>query len=308
MRLCFFDIWKYNMYNLGIDKIILGTAGIGGVWGNVKAEESIATIEYAMSHGISAIDTAPAYGDAEQFVGKALENWTGQLPKISTKVGRLKSYNADQATYDYTADGMKRSLENSLKTLGISTIDVLFLHDPAAIAPADIEKVVLQMCDFKQHGFAKKIGIGGNLPLVFAPYLEDDVFDVIMEYNRLNACNIDALHTSIKTCENTHKDYYAASPLNMGLLGCNFQEFLKFPPSWLDMKSIKQAQKIDTIAQRYNIPLDVLALRFICTIPASFKMVLGAADHEQLMSSLNAIESGILPVAIYNEIFQTFKK
>ncbi|MGA6118209.1 aldo/keto reductase [Sphingobacterium anhuiense] len=296
------------MYNLGIDKIILGTAGLGGVWGNVKAEESIATIEHAMSHGISAIDTAPAYGDAEQFVGKALAQWEGELPKISTKVGRLKSYKADQATYDYSVDGMKRSVENSLKTLGISNIDVLFLHDPAAIPTEKIENVVSRMRYFKQNGFAKKIGIGGNLPVAFAPYLEDDVFDVIMEYNRLNACSIDALRTTIRSCENTHKHYYAASPLNMGLLGCNFQEFLNFPPSWLDMKSIEQAQKIDAIAQRYHIPLDVLALRFICTIPASFKMVLGAADHEQLKSSLHAIESGILPAAIYNEILQTFKK
>lgn len=296
------------MYNLGIDKIILGTAGLGGVWGAVDAGESIKTIETALHRGIRTLDTAPAYGDAEQFVGKALAGWTGKLPKISTKVGRLKSYKADQATYDYTTDGMKRSVENSLKTLGISTIDVLFLHDPAAIPTERIENVVSQMQHFKQHGFAQKIGIGGNLPVAFTSYLEDDVFDVIMEYNRLNACCIDALHTTIGTCESTRKDYYAASPLNMGLLGCNFQEFLNFPPSWLDMKSMEQAQKINAIAGRCNLHLDELALRFICTIPASFKMVLGASDQEQLMSSLHAIEAGILPVDIYNEILQTLKK
>jgi D-threo-aldose 1-dehydrogenase len=295
------------MYNLGIDKIILGTAGLGGVWGKVNAEDSIKTIVEALSSGISALDAAPAYGDAELFVGKALEQWTGERPRISTKVGRLKSYRADLANYDYSNEGMKRSVDNSLNTLGVSMIDVLFLHDPAAIAREDIENVVLLMQYFKQHGFAQKIGIGGNLPAGFSSYLEDDVFDVIMEYNRLNACCIDALHTTIPICKRTHKEYYAASPLHMGLLGCNFSEFLNFPPSWLDMKSITQAQRINLIAEQWNIPLDALALRFLCSLPAPFKLVLGAADHDQLQSSLNAIEAGMLSADIYNEILQTLK-
>ncbi|WP_400261405.1 aldo/keto reductase [Sphingobacterium sp. SG20118] len=293
------------MYNLGIDKIILGTAGLGGVWGKVIAEESVSTMVDALSRGVCALDTAPAYGDAEQFVGQALARWTGKRPAISTKVGRLKSYRTDQATYDYTRDGMRKSVDSSLDTLGVQQIDVLFLHEPAAIPPAEIEFVVSQMLFFKEQGYAKKIGIGGNLPQQFAPYLKDNVFDVIMEYNRLNACSVEALRATIPNCDQSNKEYYAASPLNMGLLGCNFNEFSNFPPSWLDMKSIEQAKRINEIAERYQIPLDVLALRFLYSIPASFKVVLGAADNDQLMSSLQAFDAGILPAHIYNEILQT---
>lgn len=293
------------MYNLGIDKIILGTAGLGGVWGAVNAEESITTIWNALSHGLDALDTAPAYGDAEQLVGQALAQWAGAQPTISTKVGRLKSYRTDHVSYDYTTDGMQRSVENSLKTIGISVIDVLFLHEPAAIDPDTVEKVILQMQYFKEQGLAKKIGIGGNMPEWFAPYLEEDVFDVMMEYNRLNACCMESLSTTIPICNRTNKEYYAASPLNMGLLGCNFHEFSNFPPAWLDLKSIKQAQKVNAIAERHTMSLDVLALRFLCTVPAPFKIVLGAADSEQLSSSLQAIGAGALSLDIYNEILQT---
>src|SRR5690606_15125855 len=119
------------------------------------------TMVDALSRGVCALDTAPAYGDAEQFVGQALARWTGKRPAISTKVGRLKSYRTDQATYDYTRDGMRKSVDSSLDTLGVQQIDVLFLHEPAAIPPAEIEFVVSQMLFFKEQGYAKKIGIGG---------------------------------------------------------------------------------------------------------------------------------------------------
>lgn len=293
------------MYKQGIEKIILGTAGLGGVWGKVNTEESITTIVDALSRGICALDTAPAYGDAEEFVGQAMARWSGARPIISTKVGRLKSYRSDQAEYDYTNEGMNRCVDNSLKTLGIEQVDVLFLHEPAVVPCHEIEQVVMQMQYFKEQGYAKKIGIGGNLPKQFEPFLQDDVFDVIMEYNRLNACSIDALHTTIPACAHANKAYYAASPLNMGLLGCSYDEFLNFPPNWLDSKSIEQAERINAIAERYALPLDVLALRFLYNIPASFKVVLGAADKDQLMSSLRAVEAGVLPDDIYNEILQT---
>lgn len=288
-----------------MNKVILGTAGLGGVWGEVDAEESITTILEALEQGINALDTAPAYGDAERFVGQALAQWGGVMPPVSTKVGRLRSYKADEATYDYTSDGMMSSVENSLETLNIPIIDVLFLHDPAAINPEEIEKIVMQMQLFKRNGYTKKIGIGGNVPEWFAPYLEYDIFDVIMEYNRLNACSIEALSTTIPICVESGKEYYAASPLNMGLLGRNFFEFTSNQPEWLDDKSVLQAIRINSIAKEYDMALQLLAHRFLLTIPAQFKMVIGAANQEQLTNTLGAIKAGELPATVYNEILQT---
>ncbi|MGY0036413.1 aldo/keto reductase [Pedobacter sp. NJ-S-72] len=156
----------------------------------------------------------------------------------------MKSYRADEAYYDYTLDGMnKKSVENSLKTLGISVIDVLFLHDPAAVPQDRVEEILKQMLYFKQCGYARKIGLGGNAPLWFKPYLTSGVFDVFMEYNRLNATCIDALDTSISFCLENKKEYYAASPLHMGLLGKRFSEFTKSPPDWLDVENIAHAKR-----------------------------------------------------------------
>jgi aryl-alcohol dehydrogenase-like predicted oxidoreductase len=100
------------------DRCILGTVGIGGVWGKVDPQESVDTILAALEAGIGAIDTAPAYGDAESYVGKALRLWQGKRPQISTKVGRLKSYAADKGSYDYSNEGMQKSVEQSLEHTG----------------------------------------------------------------------------------------------------------------------------------------------------------------------------------------------
>lgn len=291
-----------------INKLVLGTAGLGGIWREVDAEESIMTVFSALKQGITAIDTAPAYGDAEELVGTALGQWSGKRPLISTKVGRLKGYKVDEAHYDYTSDGMKRSVENSLKTLNIPIVDILFLHDPAAIPQSDMERVLKQMEFFKQNGYARKIGLGGNAPEWFEPYLKTSSFDVIMEYNRLNACSIDALDTTIPVCQENGKEYYAASPLNMGLLGCNFSEFTNSPPNWLDLKSIEQAKRVNNIAYEHNLSLQVLAHRFLLTIPAQFKIVIGAADRMQLTGTLDAMKLGELPSEIYNEILLTLNE
>lgn len=291
-----------------INKLVLGTAGLGGIWKEVDAEESIMTVFSALKQGITAIDTAPAYGDAEQLVGAALGQWSGKRPLISTKVGRLKGYKADEAHYDYTPDGMKRSVENSLKTLNIPIVDILFLHDPAEIPQSDMEGVLKQMEFFKQNDYAKKIGLGGNAPEWFEPYFKTGLFDVIMEYNKLNACSIDALDTTIPVCKENDKEYYAASPLNMGLLGCNFSEFTNSPPNWLDLKSIEQAKRMNNIAYKHNFSLQVLAHRFLLTIPAQFKIVIGPADRKQLTDTFNAMQLGPISPVIYNEMLLTLNE
>jgi len=291
-----------------INKLVLGTAGLGGIWREVDAQESIMTVFSALKQGITAIDTAPAYGDAERLVGTALGQWSGKRPLISTKVGRLKGYKVDEAHYDYTSDGMKRSIETSLRTLNVANVDILFLHDPAAIPRSNIEQVLKLMELFMHQGYTKRIGLGGNTPEWFKPYFKSYQFDVIMEYNRLNACCIDALDTTIPICVERNREYYAASPLNMGLLGCNFSEFTNSPPNWLDLKNITRAKKVNTIAEKYNIPLQELAHRFLLTIPSPFKIVIGAADEKQLTDTLNATKLGSLPWVIYNEILLTLNQ
>jgi len=286
-----------------LSKCVLGTAALGGIWGAVDQEESVSTILMALEYGMEALDTAPAYADAEAIVGKTLKQWRGRLPRINTKVGRLKCYATDEGIYDYTPSGMERSVQESLETLGVEAIDVLFLHDPDAIdKDADIEAIFKQMQKFKQIGYAKKIGVGGNLPDWFKQYDFASVFDVVMEFNRLDACCNVALTTSMPYYQANNIQFYSASPLHMGLLGNKHQEFVTSPPAWMDKESIAKAREIKKIADKYSLSLPNLAHRFILSIPEDFKMVIGPGNSEQLLKTLFDIQKGTLPEQVFKEI------
>ena len=146
---------------MSLDRCVLGTAALGGVWGPVNKKESVATLLMALDAGITAIDTAPAYGDAEQFIGEALRSWKGSLPAITTKVGRLKTYDATKGIYDYSEDGIHRSVENSLSTLGISQLEVLFLHEPDQVPPQEADRIIRTIMSVKESGYTKRSALAG---------------------------------------------------------------------------------------------------------------------------------------------------
>jgi len=285
-----------------LSRCVLGTTGLGGVWGKIDPEESIKAILMALKNGITCIDTAPAYGDAESFVGVALKEWEGDKPLISTKVGRLKSYCATEGLYDYSMDGMEKSVENSLKILDIPCIDILFLHEPDAMPEKNAERIVQNLIEFKKRGYANKIGLGGNCPAWFKRYITSDVFDVVMEYNRLNVCCTDALYSSLPDCKSKGIDFYVASPLYMGLLGNRFEEYAASLPGWLPKSSIERAEQIKLIAERYQMSLQSMAHRFLISIPETFKIVIGPKDPNQLRQTVFDFRQGPLPKKIFEEI------
>jgi aryl-alcohol dehydrogenase-like predicted oxidoreductase len=115
-------------------------------------------------------------------------------------------------------------------------LDILFLHEPDAVKPEQADDVIASLLSFKKKGLTKQIGLGGNPPQWFGKYLRPEIFDVVMEFNKLNACSTVALNENLPFCNNHHIKYFAASPLNMGLLGSCFETFTTNPPAWLDKK------------------------------------------------------------------------
>ncbi|QJB31911.1 aldo/keto reductase [Chitinophaga oryzae] len=287
--------------------IVLGTAGLGGVWGRTDRLASVRTILTALDNGITALDTAPAYGNAEEIVGSALKEWRGPMPVISTKAGRLRSFAADEARYDYSPAGIMNSVHHSLKTLGIPALDILFLHDPEAVPEEEAENVIGVMQHLKQLGLVKKIGLGGNIPLWMEADIKTGVFDAIMEFNRLNACNVAALQDRLPFCQDRGMAYYAASPLHMGLLGRNFHAWQQQPPSWMPAGRIATAQRLQQIAASHQLSLPAMAHRFLLNIPHTFNIVMGASAPEELEDSLSAFREGPLPAAVYQDILDCNK-
>lgn len=163
-----------------LDRLVLGTAGLAGIWGPVDPAESVDTLLLALQEGVTALDTAPAYSNAEEIVGLALRQWRGRMPTVSTKVGKLKSDKPDENHYDYSPEAIRRSVYNSLELLHIDVISVLFLHDPTGVNPAEMEAILTTLNQLRQEGVVQSVGIGGNYPPSFQEFIREGVFQVFM--------------------------------------------------------------------------------------------------------------------------------
>ena len=123
-------------------RLVYGTSGLGGVWGEVDESESIDCLLYAFENGISSLDTSPSYSQAEKYVGLALQKWKHEQPFISTKVGRLQASSAFDVKLDYSNEGIRNSLKGSLDLLGVESVDLLFLHEPQWVPLERIDEII----------------------------------------------------------------------------------------------------------------------------------------------------------------------
>ena len=132
---------------LRVTRLGFGGAPIGGDRAEVSEEDAISSIRHALELGITYFDTAPLYGHgkSERFYGLSLSQVPRESFVLSTKVGRVLNpvsstenmapsgfINPDPFTpvYDYSRDGVMRSLDESLKRLKLDRIDIAMIHDP----------------------------------------------------------------------------------------------------------------------------------------------------------------------------------
>ncbi len=288
----------------GGGRLVYGTSGLGGVWGKVDPAESVRALLYAFENGIDVLDTAPSYAQAETYVGKALKQWSGTKPFISTKIGRLKGEDAFDVKLDYSEEGMRKSLENSLNTLGLETIDLLFLHEPQLVPPEKIEDTIATLLKFKSEGKVKMLGVGGNPNPTFFPFVTKKYFDVVSGFLKMDACNLTVFDGEIQHYKAENIAYYAASALHFSLLGNRYNRYLQegVDGEWITENDLSVAQKVKAIADHLGMALSTLAQRYLFSIKEADRVVMGARTLEQIKSTLLDWQSGKLDEEVFEMI------
>ncbi|HEY3902566.1 MAG TPA: aldo/keto reductase, partial [Streptosporangiaceae bacterium] len=163
-----------------LPRLMLGTAPMGGLFEPVSDEAAALTLEAAWHAGIRAFDTAPHYGVglSEQRLGAFLQTKPRGEFVLSTKVGRLLVptdgpvegaegfYGTPPLTrvWDFTADGARRSLDDSLERLGVGHIDIALIHDPDDFAQQALDGAYPALADLRSQGVIDAIGVGMNQP------------------------------------------------------------------------------------------------------------------------------------------------
>lgn len=288
-------------------RLVCGCSGLGGVWRPIEENDAIDTLMYALENGVSAFDTAPSYNRSQEFLGKTLKQWSGAKPFISTKVGRLFSEKADDCVVDYSPETMRKSVYESLETIGIDTIDLLFLHEPHLVPVEKMGVIMDCLKDLKKEGVVKMLGIGGNPTEPFYPHMIKDNFDVLSGFLKLDACNLSGFERDIPQIQKENIAYYAASALHMGLLGRRLEQYNTERPNneWITNSDVDIALKVNEIAIEHNIPLSRLALRYVFSTKEADRVIVGPTTKDQLIDLLNAWEEGKLPIEVFNKITDT---
>ncbi|HEX7471533.1 MAG TPA: aldo/keto reductase, partial [Candidatus Limnocylindrales bacterium] len=193
---------------LHLTRLGFGGASIGGLFSPVGDDEAGATLAHAWDIGIRYFDTAPLYGYglSERRVGRALRDRARDAFVLSTKVGRLirpfdeVAPDADvdrqaldgredayyvrtepvRMVFDYSADGVRRSIEESLARLGLERIDIAFIHDPDDHWQAAIEGAYPALHRLREEGIVGAIGAGMNQSAMLARFAREGDFDVFL--------------------------------------------------------------------------------------------------------------------------------
>ncbi|KAL1812089.1 hypothetical protein ACET3Z_022154 [Daucus carota] len=212
---------------LKLSSVGFGASPLGSVFGPVSDEVAIATVARAFRCGINFFDTSPYYGGtlSEKVLGKALK--ASGIPRneyiVSTKCGRYKE------GFDFSADRVTRSIDESLARLQLDYVDILQCHD-IEFGSLDqiINETIPALQKLKQTGKIRFIGITG-LPLEIFTYVLDRVppgtVDVILSYCHYGI-NDSALEDLLPYLKSKGVGVISASPLAMGLLTENG------PPEW----------------------------------------------------------------------------
>lgn len=299
-----------------------GAANVGNLFRPLTDEDSWAVLEAAWDSGIRYFDTAPHYGLglSERRLGAFLQTKPRSDYVLSTKVGRLLRPNPDHAggldtandfhvpddltrVWDFSAEGIRTSLDESRERLGIERIDLLYLHDPERhdldLALAEALPALEQL---RADGQVTAIGIGSMVSEALAASVRAADLDLIMVAGRYTLLEQPAAVDVLPACRERGTGIVAASVFNSGLLASNEPrrdgryEYGELPDDlW------ERLLRIARVCADHDVPLPAAAIQFPLQSDVVRSVVVGGSRPAQLRQ--NAEYAAIdIPAALWNDL------
>ena len=288
-------------------KLGLGGAPLGNLFSEVSEDDAQAIIQQAIADGCQTFDTAPHYGHglSEQRFGQALRKLDRSSFVLSSKVGRILTPSATAARdqlnfvnilpynqhWDYSAAGVRRSVQDSLQRMGMAYLDVAFIHDCCSVCHGDnYPKVLRQVIDealpelqkMKREGLIRAIGLGVNEVQVCLDVLKETELDCILLAGRYTLVDHTGFAELLPICEQRGMRIAIGGVFNSGILATGVRDAQKkgekllfnydsAPASW-----VERVRAIELVCDEFNVPLRAAALQFPLTHPAVDTVLLGA--------------------------------
>ena len=307
-----------------------GAAPLGNMFRNIPDAEAAATVRAAWTAGTRFFDTAPFYGAglSETRLGKELAKHKRSEYVLSSKVGHLvldeleqdaqtfgekgelfKHGHRNKVVYDYTEDGTVRSIEGSLKRLGVDHLDIVWIHDVARDFHGDDwvrvfevahRGAMVALTELREQKVIKAWGLGVNRVescelAIDMTETHPDAFLLAGRYTLLD--HELALQRLMSACEAKKVDIVVGGPYSSGVLaGGKHFEYAPASPEIL-----AKVEKIKSLCKNFDIPIKAAALHFSLAHPASAAVIPGASKPERI-SEDHAAMNTVVPDQFWKEL------
>ena len=274
--------------SLRVTRLGLGCSGLAR---SNSDEEATSTVRTAFKQGINYLDTAPLYGRglSEKRLGYVLNNVKRREFVISTKIGRLvrniEVGSSMEVPFDYSREGVLRSIESSLGRLGIESVDILYIHDPDNNYNQAIEQAYPTLNELRSSGVIKAVGAGMNQWEMELRFAKEGNFDCFLLAGRYTLLEQTALREFLPYCQKNNISVIIGGPYNSGILASKKQEGrynYREPPQDI----IQKTRKIKTVCDEFNVPMKAAALQFVLAHPAVSSVIPGTKSPEHQEENL----------------------
>lgn len=291
-----------------------GTAPLAGLFAHVTERDAQAALRAAYAAGIRAFDTAPHYGGglAEERLGRFLTAVDPAGCVISTKVGRMLEPENDAATsdrfvggyrvrrrFDFSRDGILRSLESSMSRLGVDHVDVAYLHDPESAMDMATGAGLDTLHVLKDEGVVGAVGVGTNIVDVARRFVAGGGVDVVMLAGRLTLLDQTGLDL-VELCAQKSIRVHAAGVFNSGILadpadGAHFD----YRPAPAEI--LRRARALESTCADHGLPIAAVAVRYATLFPAVERTVLGLRSVFEVENA-TAAAAMIAPEQLWSDL------
>jgi D-threo-aldose 1-dehydrogenase len=300
-----------------LSRIGLGCASLGNLYQAMGDDDATAVVDAAWDAGIRYFDTAPLYGHglSEQRLGRALARRPRDTFVVSTKVGRLlrptdvpietifdlpDSSRALAPVFDFSADGVRRSLEESLARLGLDRVDVVFVHDPDDHQDEALAGAFPALLALRDEGVIGAVGAGMNQWEALDRFVRSVDLDVVLLAGRYTLLDRSASDVLLPRCLERGVAVVLGGVFGTGVLAdpvahATF-DYAPVPPAVARLVDAMQR-----VCENHDTPLGAAALQHALRHAAVTSVVVGAHTAGEIVEDLRWAELPI-PDALWSEL------
>ncbi|MDV7220158.1 aldo/keto reductase [Streptomyces prunicolor] len=299
----------------------LGTAPLANLFTEVTDEQAHLAVDTAWQQGIRYFDTAPHYGIglSERRLGAALRDRPRAEYTISTKVGRrlepVETVTGDdlangfavpatlRRVWDFSADGIRRTLDASLERLGLDHVDVVYLHDPDDHAEQAFREGYPTLEKLRAEGVVGAIGAGMNQAEMLTRFVQDTDVDVVLCAGRYTLLDQSALAELLPSAVARGKSVVIGGAFNSGLLA-DPKPDATYNYAQASAELLDRALRMKTVAEHHGITLRAAALAFCAAHPAVASVLVGARSAAEVRDCAEQFTT-VVPAAFWQELRDT---